>query len=152
MKRGLSKHATPQERQKEEEFKRTRNKELHKEHRAFMGRLEKEKADRSRLESGGSIVVQRHARGWIVRRGWETSHCKTVKKAREAGRLLMNTKARLTRDLLEMTEAVGLPPIPGMTMDSKKMLDRQKVEDEIMEEEVSLFLRLLSFLLSVVFS
>jgi len=52
-------------------------------------------------------------------------------ETREAARLILNTKSNLTHDLLEMTEKVGLPPIPGMTMDSKKMIEQHRIEDEL---------------------
>jgi hypothetical protein len=41
------------------------------------------------------------------------------------------SQSNLTHDLLEMTERVGLQPIPGLTLNSRKMMEREKQEEEL---------------------
>lgn len=44
---------------------------------------------------------------------------------------MKNSKTKLTHDLLEMTERVGLQPIPGLTLNSRRMMEREKQEKEL---------------------
>ena len=94
-----------------------------------MARLQVERDDRTRIESTACIEIQRIARGFLQRP--KSGYVCERKERKEATRFLMNVKTNLTSDLLEMTEMVGLPPIPGMTLDSKKMIEQQKIEDEL---------------------
>jgi len=129
------KHQTMLEKKLSGEMRRRRNGELHVEREMFLSRLKLERDTRAHIESVACIEIQRTTRGFLRRP--RTNYVRSLKESREATKFLMNAKARLTSDLLEMTEAVGLPPIPGMTLDSRKMMEEQKREEELKRLEVS---------------
>jgi hypothetical protein len=131
----LGKHATPVERAKEDELRKRKNRELMAERDVFMGKLNAERETRTRVESRGAIYIQKMVRGWLCPRRSKSEYERALKNDRQASRLLQNTRHNLTHDLLEMTEAVGLPPIPGMTLNSRKMMEKQRIEDELRHEE-----------------
>jgi len=116
------------EKQQNAKSRARHNKELHLEHKMFMERLKQERDERVKVESGAAIHIQKVARGFLVRP--RTSFVSALKETRSANKLLMNSKAHLTQDLLEMTERVGLQPIPGLTLNSRKMMEREKQEQE----------------------
>jgi len=120
------KHMTMLERKLNQEARTKRNRELHEERRLFMERLKVEREQRSAIESAAVIQIQKITRGFLKRP--RSDYTLAVKESREASRFLMNAKSKLTSDLLEMTEIIGLPPIPGMTLDSKKMIEQQRQE------------------------
>jgi len=123
------KHMTILEKQAEKKSRARHNRELHLEHRIFMERLKQERDERIKIESGAAIHIQRSFRGFAARP--KTNYVNEFKETKSARRLLMNSKANLTHDLLEMTERVGLQPIPGLTLNSRKMMEREKQEEEL---------------------
>ena len=93
-----------------------------------MERLKQERESRLEIESAAAINLQKVARGFLSRD--KSNYTKKLQDERHAKRLLMNTKSNLTHDLLEMTEKVGLRPIPGLTLNSRKMMERERLEEE----------------------
>ena len=68
------------------------------------------------MESAGAIVIQKHARGFLVRP--RTDYVKDLQTNRATARLMQNTHKAITEDLLDTIEMVGLkvrertPPSP----------------------------------------
>ena len=76
-----------------------------------------------------AIHIPKILRGFLARPKTDFVH--ELKETRSAQRLLKNSKTKLTHDLLEMTERVGLQPIPGLTLNSRRMMEREKQEKEL---------------------
>ncbi|GMH90943.1 hypothetical protein TL16_g11916 [Triparma laevis f. inornata] len=119
---------TPNEKQQEMKTRARINRELHEEQRLFMSRLKSEREGRTLIESTAVISIQKIARGFITRP--KTDFVVKCKEERNQQRRAQNTRARLTGDLLEMTEKVGLKPIPGLTLNSRKMMEMEAREEE----------------------
>ncbi|GMI00027.1 hypothetical protein TrST_g12751 [Triparma strigata] len=127
--RGIDpKHMTPNEKQQEMKTRARINRELHEEQRLFMGRLKVEREGRTRIESAAAIQIQKIVRGFMARP--KSDYVTQFKKTKAAKRQLMNNRSNLTADLLEMTETVGLKPIPGLTLNSRKMMEMEARKKE----------------------
>ena len=88
---------------------------------------------RTKVESGGAIIIQKYVRGFLVRP--RSEYVQELQSTRTAMKLTRNSHSAITGDLLELVEMVGLKPIPGLTLNSRKMMAMQAAEAEAKQHE-----------------
>jgi hypothetical protein len=109
-----------------------KNAELHEERRVFLLQLNASRDERSALENSSATTVQKTFRGFRSRP--KSYYYSELKTDRAAKRLVRNGKVRLIHDLVELSDMLSLPPIPGMTLNSAAALQRQERDDKLREE------------------